>query len=628
MSPCSPSDVSINVPDGPTGPSIPGFGNPSSINLPNINPFPEGFPEDLLNLLDTLQLLIPPGALKPALNLNFGKDVFDAIMKLLDQFLPFLMMYKFFLPVLNIIICIIEVICAIANPFKLIPAIIKLFKECIPAFLSLFPVFALVIMVISLLLLLLALVEYIVSQILKFINTILKNIAMLTNAFQEANANSVLAITKKIGALLCVFQNLFVLLAVFGIIIQVIKDILAIAFAIPPCDDNGDCCTPDVCPAFIKSSPYTSVTGTLQYLNGVGVSTNVEIPLPPPANPIFLTYPIRTESWQLYDVNQTIIQQFINIINAFDVPTSTDNSPPFFKPIFFPTDSVYSKNTSPKQAAYTVDLRVFYNPQEWGRAGVPRFIMFKDCIVTSIPSLNLNKYDNSTSSTSTGVLNLAGGRGYEDDGIQEIHGYEIDAITSISSQATLENFLHKPDVNSTAPVFLPSDGYSFNNIEYTFKPNMSVLLSKELVTAGCMPDLSFAKNFINNALAGDVALKTQSLKNIINSVNFPNPDAAQQCLSTALSALRVNLTAQGVSEFQTTATLCLQKLKDDTMTALSTLIGLGFVPCKSTFTISPAVQFTSKPIVINVNLNENNNISLTNNIPIEVADSLAQKIKG
>ena len=102
MAPCSPSDVSINVPTEPSGPSIPGFGVSFSLALPDLNPFPDGFPEDLLDLLNRLQLLIPSGALKPTLSLNFGKDVFDAILNMLDKFLPFLMMYKFFLPILNI----------------------------------------------------------------------------------------------------------------------------------------------------------------------------------------------------------------------------------------------------------------------------------------------------------------------------------------------------------------------------------------------------------------------------------------------------------------------------------------------------------------------------------------------
>jgi hypothetical protein len=629
--PCSPNDVSIAIPDGPSGPSIPGFGVPFALNVPNINPFPDGFPEDLLGILNTLQLLIPPGALLPSLSLNFGKDIFDAIMKLLDQFMPFLMLYKFFLPILNIIVCIIEVICAIANPFKLVPAIIKLFKECIPAFLLLFPIFAIIIMIISLLLLLIALIEYIIAQILKFIQAILHNVSMLVSAFQEANVNSVLAITKKLGALLCVFQNLFVLLSIFNIIIQIIKDILGMAFAIPPCDDDSDCCTSDVCPAFIKNAPYTNITGKLQYLRGFGVKTDVQIPLPPPADPIFLSYQIRNEAWQIYDPDQTIIQQFMNIVNAFDVPPSGDNPEPFFKPVFFPTDAFYSEKTSPKQAAYTTDLRVFYNPANWGRVGVPRYVRFKDCIVTAIPQPVVTTYNNLPQVVVSGVLNITGGSGYEDDGKSKLTGFDTDGVTPIQARATLNNFLHLADNVSSTPSYAPSDGYLFQDIEYTFKPNMATLLSKEIVTAGCMPDLSFTKGFVNNALAGDVALKTQMLRDIFNGANgisFPNPDVAQQCLSTALSALRSNLTPQGVAEFQTTSILCLQKLRDDTVGALSGIIGIGFDPCKSNFTVEPQTQFTTKPIIVKVNINENNGISLTNGIPVDIARNLAARIKG
>src|SRR5271157_5896023 len=123
---CSPNDVSIPFPSGPSGPPIAGFGIPFSLSLPSFS-LPAGFPEDLLDIFNELQLLIPPGALMPALNPNFGKDIFDGIMKLLDQFMPFLMLYKFFLPILNLIICIIEVLCALINPFALIAALNRLF---------------------------------------------------------------------------------------------------------------------------------------------------------------------------------------------------------------------------------------------------------------------------------------------------------------------------------------------------------------------------------------------------------------------------------------------------------------------------------------------------------------------
>ena len=125
---CNPNDLNINIPSGP-GIPIPGFGLPTSIGLPT-NLFPEGFPEDILEIFDKISLLLPSGILKPNLNIKFQKDIFDGILNLLNKFFPFLMMYKFFLPVLNLIVCIIEVLCAFPRPFKMRKAVKKLFRNC------------------------------------------------------------------------------------------------------------------------------------------------------------------------------------------------------------------------------------------------------------------------------------------------------------------------------------------------------------------------------------------------------------------------------------------------------------------------------------------------------------------
>lgn len=616
MAPCSPNDVSIPLPDGPSGLPIPGFGLPFANKFPDISPFPDGFPEDLLDLLNKLQLLIPPGALKPALNPNYGKDAFDAIMKLLDQFFPFLMLYKFFLPLLNLIICILEVICSMFNPRKLIRAMRRLFRTCIPQFLNLFPIFALIIMIISLLLLLLALIEYLLAQIIKFVKAILRNIIALQKSFADGDSNSVLAIAKKLGALLCIFQNLFVLLAFFNIVIQIIKDMLALTFSIPPCDDTDPsdldgCCTPDVCPAIVKA-PYTNKTGTLKYLNKVGIETSLTL------SPLLgaFKFDIRPESWQLYDVAQLQAQQFRNIFDAFDVTSIP-------KPVFFPTDVVYSGATPPQQAAYTVDLRLFYNPIDWGRTGTARYIKFKSCIMTAVPTTNLVEFDNTITTINNGVASLGGGLGYEDDGVTPITGFNTDGITPIGNQATLENFLHKPDVISLAPAFAATDGYTFFNMEYTFTPNTAVLLGKNLITLGCIPDVALNRSFVNNIITGDIAIKIQAL----NDLAFPDPAATQQCMATAISALRSDLSISGVAQFQATTAVCLQKLKDDTNDALSSLIGIGFDPCKSTFAVDPARQFTTKSILVTANLNEKSGLSLTAGISPIVAIELAKKLK-
>ncbi len=626
MAPCSPNEVSIEAPDAPSGPSIPGFGLPFALKTPNLSPFPDGFPEDLLELLDELQMLIPPGALKPALNPNFGKDVFDAIMKLLDQFFPFLMLYKFFLPILNMIICIIEVLCALTNPFKLIRALKRLFRTCIPEFLNLFPIFAFIIMIISLLLLLLALIEYIINQILKFIKALLRNIIALNKAFNHADQKSVLAIAKKLGSLLCIFQNLFVLLSIFNTIIQIIKDILSLLFHIPPCEDGDPndqdlCCTPDVCPAIVKTQ-YDRSTGTLQYLTRVVFDTGA---------PIFggtLLVERRPESWQLFDSSQEQAQQFINIINAFDVAISP-------KPTFFPTDSIYKKDTAPKQAPYLIDLRLFYNPADWGRAGTPRFIKFLNCIMTLPPTDQLAAFDLSSATIPNGVVKLAGGAGFEDDGITPLNAFAPDGITPLDPSviASLENFIHKPDITSAGSLTNgPADGFQFSNMSYTFKPNLAVLLSKDLVTLGCEPSLAVNRGFINQAFAGDIGFKAAQLNDIFNKpnaktgLNFPDPAGTQACLTASLTTLRNNLTPAGVAQFQTTANLCLQQLKNETNGALSSLISLGVEPCNSTFAVQPSVQFTTQPIVVSVNLKERNSLPLTNTLPPEVGTDLAQQL--
>lgn len=619
--PCSSLDVSIPSPTAPSGVPIAGVGIPFSLKLPNISPFPNGFPEDLLDLFNNFQFLIPSGVIKPHPFPNFTKDIFDAILSMLDQFFPFLMLYKFFLPVLNLIICIIEVLCALMNPFALISAINKLFSQCIPEFLNLFPIFALIIMIISLLLLLLALIEYIIAQILKFVNDILRNINALIKAFEDSDATGVLAIAQKLGALLCVFQNLFVLLAIFNVVIEIIKDILNMAFSIPPCDNsqNGDtsgCCSTLTCPAIVQSQ-FTNTTGVFQYLPEVAVQTGNP-------NPFFnTTITARNESWQLYDPSQNIAQAFSNIYDAYDIPSSVNP-----KPVFFPTDANYTATTNPNQVAYTLDLRLSYNPTNWGRTGIARFIRFTNCVMLSAPTGELQLFNNSEQSQSTGVVFLAGGLGFEDDGNTPLLGYAEDGITLTDNRATLNNFIHKPEdiVLDTFNSF-PNDGYTFSNATYTFKPNLQVLFNKQLVTLGCEPAVALNRGFVNTVLFGNIALQTASLNALVNGAGFPDPNAAQNCLSAALFALRSNLSTAGVAQFQATTTICLNNLQDATNNALGALVGIGFNACKSTLALSPSISFTSQPIVVTVNLNENNGIPLTQGMPVSVADALAPNIQ-
>jgi len=622
MCPCSPNDISFDLKPSLGAPSIPGFGSPFATKLPGINEIPFGFPEDLLDLFNKVQLLIPPGSLKPQLTFETGKSVFDAIMKLMDEFLPFLMLYKFFLPILNIIVCIIEVICAFANPTKLIKTIKRLFTQCIPDFLNLFPIFALIIMIISLLLLLISLIEFILAELARLVELILTNVKVLYEAININAETAILAVISKIGALLCSFQNLFVLFALFSIIVQVFKDIINLSFGIPPCDDDNasdfGCCTSEVCPDIVKSE-YTKFSGTLKYLNKVIQSNPI-----PGMGALSLESVIREETWQLFDNNQSIKEQFINIVNAYDVKEDKINYPkPPHKPIYFPTDTNITNETALEQVPYLIDLKFWYNPINFGRVGIPRFVIFKNCVVIKQPTTNLYKYDNSTVSEPTGVVKIVGGLGYEQDETTILKGYADDNITETTQQATLETFIKLPVYKSSSPILSSTDGAEFLNIEYTFKPNIKPLQNKGIVTAGCAPELSFAKNFINQTLGGDIALKTLDLKNL----KLPDIAAAQECLTNSISLLRSGLNEEAVGVFQASCTACLESLKKDTLDALNAAIGIGVDPCKSSFTATPTVQFTSKTIKVKIELKERNGISMSANLPETVATDLATKIK-
>lgn len=619
MCPCDPLDVNLD-PSGPSGPALPGFGVPFSLNLNGINDFLDGMPEDLLDLLDKLSLLIPPGALTPNLNPNFGKDAFDAILKLIDQFMPFLMLYKFFMPLLNMIICILEVLCSLNNPFKVIRAIRRLFRNCIPAFLNLFPIFALIIMIISLLLLLLALIEYIIQQILKLIDLILRNLRALNAAFRDGDANSILAITTKIGALLCFFQNLFVLLSVFTAIFQIFRDILKLSASIPPCDnssgDEDGCCTPDVCPEIVQND-YTRITGTFQYLRAVTINTGLSLP----SWYGNFSIPVRSEGWQLFDTSQTQSEEFINIVDAYDIPGND-------KPSFFPTDGVYNESSNVRDVPYAVDMKILYNPSTFGRDGYEgRYVTFKDCIVTAPPTRISTNADGTTTAVSQGVFNIVGGLGYEEDG-SILLGFESDGITQSAKQATITTFFHVKNRDTTEQILLSSDGYTTTDVEYTFKPNFEFLYKKQLVSAGCQEDLALDKNIINGAYAGDVAVMTEEIKGIMDSDNFPDPQAVSDGLSAALDAFRADMTESGANDFVNTSNAILGKMKDDTNLALVSISSAGISPCDSNIIISTPIQFTTKPIIITVSLNERNGSPLVKGFPAETAKKIANKIIG
>ncbi len=621
--PCDPNDLTVNPP--PLPPDFSGAGN-LGISLPDVPfAFPEIGLEDLTELFDLLGMILPPGTIKPILSPNFGKTPYDAIMSLLQTFMPFLMLYKFIMPVLNMILCIIEVLCALPpSPYKvakLVRALRRLFRVCIPEFLALFPAFALIIMIISLLILLLTLIEYIITQLLNIIKQLLDNIKTLSKAASRLDNDSIIAITTKLGTLLCYLQNFFVLFGLINIIIEVIKAIIRLAFKLPPCDDSDDsddgCCTPDVCPDFIKfnedrnNNVVYSSSGTLQYLNFVGIDSGLSLPV---GFPEFVGT-LRQESWQFYDTTLTDSKSFDNITRAVDLP-------PGISQVFFPPETVYTESTNFDMVPYTVDMTIFYRPADFGRSDAKgdRNIIIKNCIVTAPPSDSLKNYENNFVSPSNGVLSLVGGTAYEEDGTTVFINpntnspYKLTTLIKLDSTTVIPPFVSLDDSNQR----------TFTNVSYNFRVNYNVLISEMLITVGCHPSLALDRSSVNAVYGAPAQANAALFADFSN--NLPNVNDTTACVFNAITKLRENMSEETIAEFENTVTNCLNDLKSKTSDSLKSIMDIGFDPYRSDFIVDPVIQFTTRTIKVSVTLNESTGLNMANNVPADVGNSIASKI--
>jgi hypothetical protein len=602
--PCSP------VPT-PTIPPIPPFENPFG---PPFSPFGIGLPqimipEDILDLLKTLTLPTLPviGALDP----NFAKDILDVVMKLLDAIWPFIAMYKMLLIVMNLILCIIEVICALLNPFALIGAVINLLVNCLPPFLNLFPIFALIILILSLIYLLILIIEYIIAKIIQLILLILINIEALANAFALSDEIGIIAILAKLGAVLCGFQNLLVILVLFEAFFSIIRAILALVFPIPPCGGTSECCQPQICPAWVQNNnTISAITGTMIYTPAVEFNGGSSLSGLPAGFNLIQTE--RNESWQFFDPFATIFTQMQNINVAYDLPDG------YSPTVLFPTTQTFTASTPSSQAAYTVDLTLYYNPVYWLRADTkgPRNIKITGCIVLTAPDGYYLDYANNQVIEPTGVADLAGGLAYEIDGKTPImlDGY----------QGTLNTLIHfPPTVGTVQPPLTPANITFFDPISYNFNINHTTLLANGLITLGCIPQVATAKAFV----ASTVPSTNPQLAALINSPNFPSPADAQACLQSAIDALRSNVTTEAVATFQSTTTACLNNLQNNAIAAALQLVDIGFDPYTSTFSLTPTAQFSSLNINVQVILMDTNGQNLTNGMPASMGPTIAANIQ-
>ena len=625
--PCNPSLNNLNPP------VIPPIPNPFGIPVASIKiPFPDiDIPTDLLqslkDLVDQLGALFPSGEFKPNID-EFTKSVLDAISNLLSQIAPFLSFYNFIMALFKLIMCIIEIICAIPNPFKIANAVVKLLRECLPPFLNLLPFLALLLMLLSLLLLILALIEYIIRTIIAFIEEIIRNLTVLARGVTLQSAESVLAATVKISNLMCLIENILAILTALAAIMAIIQALSLISGGLVCDDDDANgCCSPDVCPPFIKESPITGTQGRLIYYKQIGVDVASALSLPGDLANLFNIPPAREERWQLYDTATIQAHSFSEIITpVFDLT----QIPPVTA-TFWPEGISFDAETPASKSCYTVDIRLLIDPSVFNPSDTEgmRYLRVKNCIVVRKPYVGVLPYNLPqspvTGTNNTGTLNLEGGLVYEDDGTTE---YKING-----EQATLNTLIHQEALTTTT---FPAvdDGYSFSDVEFTMNPGYGALMSYNLITAGCMPSISLEKKVLNNVLIAEdirsVFLKLPSApagQKVASTGFLPNVSGAQACVTNALNTFRQNVSIESAAVFQAEMEACLGDLKDQTLATYCAAVIAAVSQFKSTAELDHSIQFTTRPIITTVTLRDpgGNNVALK--MPAECQGNVADKIK-
>jgi hypothetical protein len=630
--PCNPNDNQINV-DIPPPPTVPGFGIPLSpiqIPLPNFE-LPTDLIEDFLSLLQKLSALFPSGTFNafPDINitgfLGFVSDV-------LRQIAPFLSLYNFFLAILRLLKCIIDVLCAIPNPFAVASKLIVLFTECLPPFLNLFPIFALIDMIIALLLLILAIIQFIIDTILAIIIEILKNLAIFVDAAELQDAQSILAVVQKIANVLCYLQNILAALVALAAIINIIKSLASFG-GVTFCqsEEEDGCCPLVLCPPFIKNTPdgISTNQGKLIYISQIGLDSATlfgDLGMDPAMAALISIPPIRKQRWQVFDKNIDAIYKISNIITPV-IPVLGDD--------FWAEEVLMTKDTSSKKAQYTVDLKLKVNPAQFGITdfGGERFFKIKDCIVVERPYIGAYRYNSEEDSIGTrdltqgtfGVLSIAGGKVYEllEDGTEvEYFGGAPEQRTLNTFIAVLDPLTGLPPVVSSPPPPGVDDSISFDNIEFTWKPNAAALAGYNVTTFGCIPTVAIERDIVNSVIIAE------GLEPVIDKLpELPDVEGAHRCVISALEVFRKNISPTTASEFQAAALSCMNKLRDDVISTITAAVKLGASAFKSDYQLDTDLQFTGRNIKVSVFLKDPAGTLLTTNLPIECSTEIASNIK-
>lgn len=610
--PCDPNSSNLSVVPG-IGIPIPGFGIPISpiqlpipnLNLPNL--------DNVLELINSIEAIFPGLVYKPNLD-DTTNSILTALSSIFNQIAPFLGLYNFIQAAFNMVSCIIEVLCALKNPFRLIKAIRRLFRRCAVDFMKLFPFLAILAMIIALLLLIITLIEYIINAVEKIIKDLLANIETLSRGLTLQDDDSVTATAVKIAQLLCFIENLLSVLIAIGAIISVINALAGKkgnalcgggrgrGFNVPTVDDSG-CCNESICPIWLQDNPegIPGLSGTLIYYRRINTNLQSILGISHGASLQFNLPPQRSESWQFVDSSSGQLYSFVDIITPIDTELGND---------WWPDSATFTKNTKPVKAPYTVDLTLRnFDPGSFNTSDVngARDFNIKNLIVTQRPYVGVEDYKNELDETfnTTGTLVLGGGLVYE------IFSDDSDGVPYLINgrQATLETFIHHDPILGLIPTV--DDGYYVDEIEFTLKINHPILLSYDLITLGCIPEVA-QERYVANVTVESLGFDAVSVK-----LPAPLPDALGtfDCASAALQKLRTSVSAENAAIFQAELNDCLNKFKDDTLNAYCGVLRAAVSIYETKAILDTDIQFTSRSINVSVQLKDPNDTVISFNIP-------------
>jgi hypothetical protein len=534
----------FDIGPGIPGPSMPGFG--LNISVPGLDmPFPEGFPENIFDLLNKLKLKWPLGIDLSAAVDKFMRTLSQLLSNIMTQMSVFLALYNIIVAIIQMIVCIIEVLCGLIR--KAPKKLRRLFRKCLPLFISIFPFLALIALILAILALILALIDYIVAIIRKVWDELKKNFENLTKAAKREQTPSksaaMIAIARKIATVLCVLENIMLLFLIIASIIEIVKGIIKNSVKLP-CDDRSstdcECCT-SCSDLLITPDTIANQIGILSYTI---------------TNPLFVgpsateTITMTADSLAALGTGQ---YTFVNLLSSTYKECAVGS--------FFPPERL-STDYKPDEAPYVIDIAIdgYTTP-----AGA-RTITIKDVILQWVDTVG----------TTHGRLTLFGGE--IEDPLDEISGHDL-------------LFFFNKGISPT-PSFPPIDPppVTQNCNIVSFKPNYEILAVMGLTTFDCNPEI------INDKLALYATINPNALDNL----TFPDIYDMIDRFSAALSKLREKINDDSIDKFRDTVNELLDKLKEDTEDTYDQAIQAMISPLYSSAIIDPEIQFISGSIKVSI----------------------------